>query len=1236
MFVGISVMKKSTIFIFCMVCNLFAVAQKPVLTVPSTQNGVSAFKISPNGTYLLTGDIRNNIKVFDLKTKKEVFTFKEHQDLIKAIAIAPDNRTVISGDRYGDLLFWDLNTGKLLKRDTISSAGSSINSIVISPDGRNFITGDDEGVINYWGLKKMKSLYWSRYNGYPISKIGFSNNSETYFACSPDSSKQDTLINLSVVSSTSGDINNQNYFKSSLLKSTSFSVNSKYFYTVNSSPNEIIKYESTTNEKIFRESLDIVPFDILTLDEENLVIAGVEKNYITFVYYNPVKKEIIKKIKTDIIFSEKFDNHIVMDYYPNNKDEITFIRYGADYPSEIYSLNLVTNKINILNPRKTVDHFDAMLINDELYFSGEKTLQKLNFSTNQITTLYSDTSNIQLAKSINGDIIISKLKQWAIFNTKENIIKKVTSTNSVNWWDSPIAVLSPNKDLIAIANSDQINIYKTDDYSLFKVIKTESNLDVVQVKWGTNYQLILCNKYGVGKPTIVIYDINNEQSIQKINLKSEVSTFTLINDHLIAVGNIGGTLSLYDYKIKSLIKKIRIKSTGIFSTLNYEPKINKIVLSIRDGEIFFFNPITLEKEKVFAGHTTGVSVAFSEAYDKLYSISNNDVKVWDVKTGKELSTVSIIGTSEWVVLGERNLFDATPEAMKELYYVVNDTLDKQIPWKIIEFDQLKHRYYQPGLLQIQMGYSKEQIRTVPELDDIELSPKLKGTIIENNKLRIELQNQRGGVGKVSVYINNAEIIADARPNKEADKNLLELRIDVDLNDYANRFNNTDSIKIKVVAWNGNNWLSSKPEIIDYFPLKSKGTTVTSNAPKKEAEKPRLFALVFGTSDYVGTQIDLRYSSKDAADFASALKLTSQKLFGINDVEVSLFSSDEVDKNKQPDKANLIRKMEDLAKRMKPSDILMVYLSGHGVNFGGADGDFYYLTKEAMGADATYLNDPAVRQTAAISSAELTGLLNKITARKKMLILDACASGKAAETMLASARDVPASQVRALDRMQDRTGFYILSGSASDAVSYESSVYGQGLLTYSLLKAMRGAALRIDGGEEYVDIQKLFQYAVDEVPKLAAGIGGIQKPLYRSPDNQQSFDIGKSDEVTKKAIILSEPKPVFVAVGLQDPVELFDKLSLSEKINAALRENTAKGKTADFVFTEAKDYPGAYRISGSYELKENQLTLKYVLIKDGQRQGNVETYAGEFKDANTFANLFVEQLKLSFTNSISKP
>jgi hypothetical protein len=199
--------------------------------------------------------------------------------------------------------------------------------------------------------------------------------------------------------------------------------------------------------------------------------------------------------------------------------------------------------------------------------------------------------------------------------------------------------------------------------------------------------------------------------------------------------------------------------------------------------------------------------------------------------------------------------------------------------------------------------------------------------------------------------------------------------------------------------------------------------------------------------------------------------------------------------------------------------------------------------------------------------------------------------------MTASKDVPASQIRALDRMQDRTGFYVLAGSASDAVSYESSVYGQGLLTYSLLKAIKGSALREDGKEEYVDVQKLFQFAVDEVPELSKNIGGIQKPFFKSPDNQQSYDIGKVDLSTKNKIIISEPKPVFIEAVFTDSESLYDELGFSESFNANLQENAAKGKSATIAFMRVKEYAGAFRISGSYTQNADEIKLNYIVIQD---------------------------------------
>lgn len=156
---------------------------------------------------------------------------------------------------------------------------------------------------------------------------------------------------------------------------------------------------------------------------------------------------------------------------------------------------------------------------------------------------------------------------------------------------------------------------------------------------------------------------------------------------------------------------------------------------------------------------------------------------------------------------------------------------------------------------------------------------------------------------------------------------------------------------------------------------------------------------------------------------------------------------------------------------------MVYLAGHGVTYGGQDGDYYYLTAEASSGN---LKDEAIRQQRAVSSQELTEQIKKIPALKQVLILDTCHSGRFSENM-AKDRAISSSQIRAYKRMKDRTGLHILAGAAADAVAYESSSYGQGILTYSLLMGMRGAALK-DG--EYIDISRLFQYFADRVPEFS--------------------------------------------------------------------------------------------------------------------------------------------------------
>lgn len=197
-------------------------------------------------------------------------------------------------------------------------------------------------------------------------------------------------------------------------------------------------------------------------------------------------------------------------------------------------------------------------------------------------------------------------------------------------------------------------------------------------------------------------------------------------------------------------------------------------------------------------------------------------------------------------------------------------------------------------------------------------------------------------------------------------------------------------------------------------------------------------------------------------------------------------------------------------------------------------------------------------------------------------------------MLLAARNVPDSQIRALDNLQHNTGLYVLAGSAANAVSYESTVYGQGLLTYALLKCMKGAALRRDGADEFIDVEKLLGYAVREVPQLAKGIGGIQEPFYRGGAAQheasRSFDVGRVTEAVRQQIRIAEPKPVLLVKGYQDEATFDDQLGIKAALEAHLSDLSARGAESPIAFMQDANYPDAYVLAGRYTTTGNQVTV----------------------------------------------
>jgi uncharacterized caspase-like protein len=220
------------------------------------------------------------------------------------------------------------------------------------------------------------------------------------------------------------------------------------------------------------------------------------------------------------------------------------------------------------------------------------------------------------------------------------------------------------------------------------------------------------------------------------------------------------------------------------------------------------------------------------------------------------------------------------------------------------------------------------------------------------------------------------------------------------------------------------------------------------------------------------------------------------------------------------------------------------------------------------------------------------------------VLDTCHAGQLVADLMAK-REVPSSYQRAMERMRDRTGLFVLAGSAADAVSYEASRYGQGLLTYALLYGMRGPALR-DGA--LVDVAALYGYAVEAVPDLARGISGIQQPVLAAGGS--TFTIGAITPETAARIPVAAPLSVVEPSSLQDNEEMDDVLGLGAKVDAVLRDLAAV-QPAPFVFVAGTGMPDALRLAGRYSrLADGSIRVTARLFRDHARVSDRVMRGGE--------------------------
>lgn len=473
-------------------------------------------------------------------------------------------------------------------------------------------------------------------------------------------------------------------------------------------------------------------------------------------------------------------------------------------------------------------------------------------------------------------------------------------------------------------------------------------------------------------------------------------------------------------------------SRGTVRTLAFRPDGQMLASGDSTGEIRLWDLAT-RKFVAFEAHGWIVdAVTFSPDGRFLVSASHDGtLSVWDPDSRTRLLRFMTLRESDdWLAMTDEGLFDGTAEAMRRIYWRIGDGN------VVVPLDTFFNEFFYPGLVaDIFMGR-----RPRPKNDLISLLqvPGLR-TMILKDLAKIDRRKD----GLLSVCFKSE---VTAHPDIYSDGVPLAL-------DPGSLLHNADNPECPYeFILPRNTQIEMGGAAIPIEAQEERVGEPKYDGQSSAVEGSTLHVFITGISNYELKTSGFRplpngfVASLRRLEDAFRKSSTPGDLAGYQQLRVwgGLYDADATRKR-------LRERFAEMANAIRPNDVVLLYFGGHGVVPAGQE-MFCFATADIRGPE------PALQMETGFTTALFAEVIRRIPARRIVLLIDACQSGGAIESLarVAETKALVAERSAETNGPESRVGVYVIAA-ATPLQEALQSPDGESLLFRAFESAVRDHA-----------------------------------------------------------------------------------------------------------------------------------------------------------------------------------